>query len=183
MTVQDIKRPAFVLGFDAEDRRALGTMALGAAVIIPVAAWVFGGIETGGRESLRSLPDFGALQRAAPMVLVHLSVALTALASGITILSMRKGTRLHRYGGRIWAGLMLGAAISGMAIDLHRFTAAHAAALFVFWMIPVVIVKVRKGDLRGHRRSVAYLLIAMVIVSALSFLPGHLLHGVFFQPV
>ena len=183
MTIQDIKRPPLVLGFDAEDRRALGTMALGAAVIIPLAAFVFGGVETTGRESLRVLPDFGPLQRAAPMVLVHLAVALTALIFGVTILSMRKGTRLHRHGGRLWAGLMIGAAVSGMAIDIHRFTAAHAAALFVFWMIPVVVVKVRKGDLRGHRRSVAYLLIAMVIVSCLSLLPGHLLHGVFFRPV
>ena len=37
--------------------------------------------------------------------------------------------------------------------------------------------------MRGHRRSVAYLLIAMLIVAGLSLLPGHLLHGVFFRPI
>jgi uncharacterized membrane protein len=179
----ELKRSSPLMGFDGKDKRALATMATGAAIIIPVAAYVFGGIEAAGPESLRIVPDFTPLARAAPMVLVHLTVALSALAVGVAILSARKGTRLHRTGGRLWAGLMIGAAVSGMAIDIHRFTAAHAAALFVFWMIPVVIVKVRKGDLRGHRRGVAYLLIAMVIVSGLSLMPGHLLHGVFFRPL
>ena len=77
---------------------------------------------------------------------------------------------------------MVGVAISGVLVDPHRFTAAHAAALLVLWMIPVAILKARRGDLRGHRRTVARLLIAMVIVTGLTLLPGHLLHGVFFQP-
>ncbi|MEI9891559.1 MAG: hypothetical protein WDN45_14610 [Caulobacteraceae bacterium] len=38
MTTQAAKRPHLVLGFDAQDRKSLLTMALGAAVIIPVAA-------------------------------------------------------------------------------------------------------------------------------------------------
>ena len=95
---------------------------------------------------------------------------------------MRKGTLLHKAAGRLWAGLMVGVAISGVLVDPHRFTAAHAAALLVLWMIPVAILKARRGDLRGHRRTVARLLIAMVIVTGLTLLPGHLLHGVFFQP-
>jgi hypothetical protein len=36
----DPSRPRLVLGFDAEDRRALGVMAGGAALIIPGAAWL-----------------------------------------------------------------------------------------------------------------------------------------------
>ncbi len=48
-------------------------------------------------------------------------------------------------------------------------------------MIPMAIAKVRKGDLRGHRRTIAYLLIAMVVVAGLSLMPGHSLHGVFFR--
>jgi uncharacterized membrane protein len=176
-----IKRPS-PLGFDGEDRRSLSIMAGGALLIIPTAAWLFGGIEAPPAESLRRVPDFGPLVHAKPIVLAHLVAGLTALALGAAVLFRRKGGRAHRLAGRLWAALMLGAAISGMAIDIHRFTPAHGAALFVFWMIPSVIMKVRRGDLRGHRRGVAYLLIALVVVSGLSVLPGHLLHGVFFQP-
>jgi len=179
----DFKPTRLVLGFDAEDRRALATMAGGAAVIIPVAAWLFGGIGKAAPESLRAIPAIEPLAQAAPMVLAHLGVALTALGLGVAVLAMRKGARLHKIAGRLWAGLMIGAAVSGILIEPHRFTAAHGAALFVFWMIPMVIVKARNRDLRGHRRNVAYLLIAMVVVAGLSVLPGHLLHGVFFQPI
>ena len=177
----ELKRPSPRLGFDAEDRRALAIMAGGALLIIPTAAWLFGGIEAAGAETLRLVPDLSPLIHARPIVLAHLAAGLTALGLGIWALNRRKGGPAHRLAGRLWAGLMLGAAISGMAIDLHRFTPAHGAALFVFWMIPSVIMKVRRGDLRGHRRGVAYLLIALVIVSGLSVLPGHLLHGVFFR--
>jgi uncharacterized membrane protein len=176
------KAPRLILGFDAEDRRALAAMAGGAAVIIPVAAWLFGGIGNAAPESLRVVPEFAPLMRAPPIVLVHLGVALLALGLGTTVLAMRKGARLHVAAGRFWAGLMVAAAVSGILVEPHRFTAAHAAALLVFWMIPTVIVKARRGDLRGHRRTVAHLLIAMVIVAGLSVLPGHLLHGVFFAP-
>ena len=182
MTTEVHTRPRLVLGFDAEDRRALASMAGGAVVIIPVAAWLFGGIGKAPPERLRPVPDLQPLIHAAPVVLIHLGVALFALGLGTTVLALRKGTRLHRIAGRLWAGLMVGAAVSGLLVEPHRFTAAHAAALFVFWMIPMVILKARGRDLRGHRRGVAHLLIAMVIVAGLSVLPGHLLHRVFFRP-
>ena len=52
--------------------------------------------------------------------------------------------------------------------------------LLVFWMVPYAIVRVRRGDLRGHKRTVTQLIIAMIIVGGLTMLPGHLLHPVFF---
>ena len=182
MTTSELRRPRPGLGFDADDRRALGVMAIGAAVVIPLAAYLLGGVGAAPPEALRAVPDFGPLARAAPMIRVHLAVALVAMAIGIAVLSLAKGTALHKAAGRIWAALVVGAAITGLLVDTHRFTAAHAAALLVFWMIPSAIVKVRRGDLRGHRRTVAYVMIAMVIVATLALLPGHVLHGVFFGP-
>ena len=175
-------RPRLVLGFDAEDRRALLSMAIGAGVVIPGAAWLLGGIAAGRPETLRVIPNLEPLVRAAPMVLAHLAVALFTLWLGAMVLALRKGTLLHKVAGRLWAGLMLGVAVTGVLIDPHRFTAAHAAALLVLWLIPSAIVKARRGDIRGHRRTVARLLIALMIVTGLSLLPGHLLHGVFFEP-
>lgn len=182
MTADVHARPRLILGFDAEDRRVLLSMAIGAAVVIPGAAWLLGGIGAARPERLRIVPDLQPLARAAPIVLAHLGLALFTLWLGALVLAMRKGTPLHKAAGRLWAGLMVGVAVSGVLVDPHRFTAAHAAALLVLWMIPMAIVKARRGDLRGHRRTVARLLIALVIVAGLSLLPGHLLHGVFFQP-
>lgn len=67
---------------------------------------------------------------------------------------------------------MLGTAVTGMAIEPLCFTPAHGAALLVFIMVPLVIHKVQQRDLRGHRRIVAQLLIALVIVGLLALLPG-----------
>jgi uncharacterized membrane protein len=182
MTAEVHIRPRLIFGFDAEDRRVLLSMAIGAGVIIPGAAWLFGGISAARPESLRIVPDLTPLARAAPIVLAHLAIALFTLWLGAMVLAMRKGTLLHKLAGRLWAGLMIGVAATGVLVDPHRFTPAHGAALLVFWMIPSAIAKARRGDIRGHRRTVARLLIALVIVAGLSLLPGHLLHGVFFQP-
>ncbi len=168
-----------VLGFDAADLRSLGTMALGAVLIIPTAAYLFGGLHFGPHDWSPGL-DLERLRRAGPVVAAHIAAALIALASGLFVLSRRKGTVAHRLMGRAWVALMLGTAITGMAIEPLRFSPAHGAALLVFVMVPLAIVKVRRGDLRGHRRTVAQLLIALVIVGLLALLPGQLLHSVFF---
>lgn len=86
----------------------------------------------------------------------------------------------HRLLGRAWIVLMLVTAISGLAISPLQISPADGAALLVFATLPPAIRDARRGDLRGHRRAVARLLIALVIVGLLALLPGQLLHGVFF---
>ena len=170
------------LGYDAEDLRSLATMAIGAAILIPGAAYLFGGIHGAGPEVLRWIPDITPLTKASPVVLVHLAVTLLGIFGGTAILVLRKGTARHRLLGRLWMGGILTTAISGLLIEPYRFTAAHAAALLVFVMIPYAIVKIRLGDARAHRRAVAHLIIAMFIVGFLRLMPGHLLHPVFLVP-
>jgi uncharacterized membrane protein len=173
------KRGVQVLGFDSADLRALGTMAVGALLIIPTAAYLLGGLQFGAHDWTPGL-DLDRLRRAGPVVAAHIGAAVIALAAGLFILSRRRGTAAHRMLGRVWVVLMLGTAITGMAIEPLRFSPAHGAALLVFYMVPLAIRKVRRGDVRGHRRAIAQLLISLVIVGLLAFLPGQLLHSVFF---
>ena len=79
MTAHVPTRPRLILGFDGEDRRVLLSMAIGAGVVIPGAAWLLGGIAARRPESLRIVPDLTPLARAAPMVLAHLGVAFFTL--------------------------------------------------------------------------------------------------------
>jgi uncharacterized membrane protein len=168
------------LGFDRADLRALGTMALGALLLIPTTAYLAGGLHFGSRDWVAGL-DLAPLWRAGPMVAAHIGISLCTLGLGVYVLSRRKGGVGHRWMGRVWAGFMLGVAITGMAIEPLRFSPAHGAALLVFVMVPLAIRKVRRGDLRGHRRAIAQLLIALVIVGVLALMPGQLLHTVFFS--
>jgi uncharacterized membrane protein len=173
-------RPRPLLGFDRADLRALGIMALGALLIIPTAAYLAGGLHFGPRDWSAGL-DPAPLLRAGPLVAAHIAVSLCALGLGVFVLSRRKGGTTHRRLGRSWVVVMLGVAISGMAIEPLRFSAAHGAALLVFVTVPLAILKARRGDLRGHRRAVAHMLIALVIVGLLALMPGQLLHQVFFS--
>ena len=171
--------PLRLLGFDRADLRALGTMAVGALVLIPTAAYLLGGMHFGPNEWNVGF-DLAPLMRAGFMVITHITAGLSALAIGIHILSRRKGGARHRWMGRVWVAVMLGTAITGMAIEPLRFTPAHGAALFVFIMVPLAIRNIIRGDVRAHRRAMARLLIALVIVGLLSLMPGQLLHDVFF---
>ena len=123
--------------FDAEDRRALLITLFGAVIVIPVAAWVFGGVHD-VRANWTLYPDFGVLARAPLWVKLHLlAAAITAI--GFAILTLRKGTSLHKAMGRFWTAIIVGTAISGLLIDVHRFTPAHGAAMLVFFMVPLAI--------------------------------------------
>lgn len=168
-----------VLGFDRQDLRALGIMAVSALLLIPTAAYFAGGVHFGANEWAPGL-DPSPLLAAGPLVAAHIATALGTLAFGIYVLARRKGGARHRLMGRAWVAMMLGTAITGMAISPLRFSPADGAALLVFVMLPLAIRKARQGDLRAHRRAVAQLLIALVIVGLLSLMPGQLLHAVFF---
>jgi uncharacterized membrane protein len=157
-------------------------MTIGAAVLIPGAAYLFGGLAPSPPESFRWIPDATPLARARPVVLLHLILALFGIAGGTGILLTRKATARHRLFGRLWMAVILAVAITGLLIEPHRFSAAHAAALLVFIMVPYAIYKVRQGDARAHRRAVAHIIIAMRTVGFLTLMPGHLLHPVFFSP-
>lgn len=172
-------RSPIVFGFDAEDRRALGIMAFGALLLIPAAAYLFGGVHFGSDEWIPRL-DLSPLLAAGPLVATHIATSLSTLLFGIYLLAQRKGGTRHRLMGRVWMVMMLSTAISGLAISPLHFSPADGAALLVFVMVPLAIRSVRNDNLRGHRRAVARLLIALVIVGLLALLPGQLLHEVFF---
>ncbi|MEI9891558.1 MAG: hypothetical protein WDN45_14605 [Caulobacteraceae bacterium] len=48
-------------------------------------------------------------------------MALAALGGGVGILAMRKGGSRHKLLGRLWAGLTIGAAVSGVLVEPTRF--------------------------------------------------------------
>ncbi len=88
---------------------------------------------------------------------------------GAYILLRPKGTPLHRLLGRIWMVLMIVTAISSFFIhqlDLfYRFSPIHLlsiATLFGSWN---AIAAARRGDIRLHKRIVAYLYFGGIILA------------------
>ena len=121
-----------------------------------------------------------------PVIAVHMTAALLAIATGPVALWARKGReqrpRLHRAFGYAWVTLMLVTAISAMFIrdyslpNIAGYTPIHLLTVFVSVMLPIAVMRIRRGDVAGHRRAMKGLFFGgCVIAGAFTLLPGRFL--------
>ena len=117
-----------------------------------------------------------------PVIAIHMSAALAALATGPVALWARQGARqrprLHRAFGYAWVTLMLVAAVSAMFI---RDTSLPNVAGYtpIHLLVPVTLVslfgafwKLARGDIRGHSSIMRRLYVgACLVAGAFTLLP------------
>ena len=121
-----------------------------------------------------------------PIIAIHMTAALGAIALGPVALWARKGAtqrpKLHRAFGYAWVTLMLVTAISALFIrggrlpniagysPIHLLVPVTLFGLFgSFWFLA-------RGNIRGHRRVMQWLYIgACVVAGAFTLLPGRFL--------
>lgn len=118
-----------------------------------------------------------------PIILTHLSAALLSVALGGAMLVMRKGTRLHRLGGRAWVGLMLVTALLSFGIRTSGTFSWIHLSLYTLFSIGMALYAVRRHDIPNHRRWMRGTYIGLVIAGLFTLLPqrrlGYLVwHGV-----
>jgi uncharacterized membrane protein len=126
-------------------------------------------------------PMFALLNRH-PLIFFHLVTAAAALLLGLVLLRRRKGTWSHRTLGWIWVLLMGSAALASAFIrdyrlpNLFGYTPIHLLTLAVAVLLPLAVVYIRRGNLRGHRKTMTGLYIGACIVAGLfTLLPGRFL--------
>ncbi len=124
---------------------------------------------------------FGLMQRH-PLIFFHLVTASGALLLGALMLLRRKGTRSHRLLGWIWVALMGSTALASAFIRDYRlpnlwgYTPIHLFTATVAVMLPLAIVHIRRGNVRGHRRTMTGLYLgACVLAGLFTLLPGRFL--------
>ena len=127
-----------------------------------------------------------------PLIAMHMTAALAALAIGPIALWARRGhasrqpqgqrPRLHRAAGYAWVTLMLVTALSAIFIsdpavpNIAGFSPIHL-------LIPVVLVslflafrQLLRGNVSGHRKTMVSLYVsACLIAGAFTLAPGRLL--------
>jgi uncharacterized membrane protein len=121
-----------------------------------------------------------------PLIAVHMTAALLAVATGPIALWARKGAtqrpRLHRAFGYAWVTLMVVTAVSAIFIrdsqlpNLAGFTPIHLlvpVTLFglfgAFWFLA-------RGNINGHRKTMQRLYFgACVVAGGFTLLPGRYL--------
>jgi len=126
-----------------------------------------------------------------PVIAVHLTTILGAVATGPVALWARKTgahrPRLHRAAGYAWVTLMLVAATSAIFIRDYRlpnidgYTPIHVLIPVVYGMLFLAFWFLAKGNITGHRKTMQRLYIgACGVAGAFTLLPGRYLGNLVF---
>lgn len=121
-----------------------------------------------------------------PLIAVHMTAALTAIALGPVALWARKGAtqrpKLHRAFGYAWVTLMLTAAISAIFIrdvglpNIAGYTPIHIFVPVTFYFLFRAFQHLAHGNIAGHRMAMQRLYIsACIVAGAFTLLPGRYL--------
>lgn len=107
---------------------------------------------------------------------IHMLVAIGAFFLGAYVLMRRKGTRAHKYAGRVFGLLMFVTATSAIFIrNLNdgSFSWIHIFVPITFIGLYQVVSSIRKGDVKKHKRHVLVMYFAALIIPGLfAFAPG-----------
>lgn len=119
-------------------------------------------------------------------VRVHAFPAIAAFAIGLVQLAAPKGTLPHRAMGWIWIVLMSLVAISSFFIHtictVGPFSIIHLLSIVTLAILPLGVMRARRRDIRGHRRSMQLLFLgALLVAGVFTFMPGRIMHDVVFD--
>jgi uncharacterized membrane protein len=121
-----------------------------------------------------------------PVIAIHLSAALAALAIGPVALWARRSGQaravLHRAAGYAWVTLMLMVAITAVFIRDYRlpniagYTPIHLLVPVTLGSLALAFWHLRHGRIRSHRLTMIALYIsACIVTGALTLLPNRYL--------
>jgi uncharacterized membrane protein len=124
--------------------------------------------------------------QATPLIALHLTAALGALATGPVALWARLGARqrprLHRAFGLAWVALMLVTAISALFIrdrslpNLAGFTPIHLLVPLTLGALVLAFWHLARGNIAAHARTMRSLYVyACLVAGAFTLLPQRLL--------
>jgi len=119
-----------------------------------------------------------------PLIVLHITFALAALALGSVVLVRRKGTASHKMLGRVWASLMAAVALSSFWIFEIRQGAGpsviHLLSVWTLISLACAIYFVRRGNVRAHRGFMIGTFLGLAGAGAGALAPGRALYRLFF---
>jgi uncharacterized membrane protein len=127
------------------------------------------------------------LLEASGTIPLHAFAAMAAFALGIVQFAAPKGTLPHRTVGWIWVGLMAVVAASSFWIHeirlLGPWSPIHLLSIFTLIVLPIAVWRARRHRVADHRRIMIMIFVgALVIAGLFTFVPGRIMHAVFFGP-
>ncbi|MDE2620869.1 MAG: hypothetical protein KGL54_11970 [Sphingomonadales bacterium] len=114
------------------------------------------------------------------VVWLHLIPVTVALALTPVILLRRRGDRLHRRLGWVWAAAMAMAALASFAVRTitpGRFSLIHLLSVYVLIQLPALICAARRHDIARHRKIVRGMVTGALLIAGFFTFPFHRLLG------
>lgn len=110
----------------------------------------------------------------------HLGTIVVALALTPTMLLRRRGDRLHRRLGWVWAGAMFLTALVSFDLRLinrGQFSFIHLLSLWTLIQVPVIVWAARTHNVTRHHRAVRGMVIGALLIAGIFTFPFQRLLG------
>ena len=116
---------------------------------------------------------------------IHAMIAIAAIIIGGLQLSLKKGTSLHKFMGRVWVGLMLIVSFTSFFIhELNIWGKYSPIHLLSIWTIIAVVLGVyfaRIGNIKRHKIFMVWTYwLALVLTGLFTFYPGRVMNIMLF---
>jgi uncharacterized membrane protein len=119
-----------------------------------------------------------------PLVYAHLATVLPAFVIGTYMMISRKGSKNHRWMGKIYMLLMMTTAFIALFIKaevgprwLGHFGFIHLFSVLVLLAVPQAYFAARRHDRRAHAISMINVYVGgLLIAGGFTLMPGRLMH-------
>lgn len=155
---------------------------LGAATALPVAPALWRAAQAGQFQP--HAPDWPLFFQQPLAVQIHVVTAIAALAIGTAVWLLPKGRGPHKALGWSWVVLMMITALASLFITGLNggfYSLIHLLSGWVIVALPMAIYAIRRRNVRAHRRHMAAVFVAgLVVAGAFTFIPGRFMFQLFF---
>lgn len=120
-------------------------------------------------------------------VMIHLSTVIPAIPLGAYVLWRKKGDKLHKHMGRIWAMLMVTTSIAsfwigrpGEGLGGTGLSFIHIFSVVTLFSIPYGIWQIRRGNVKAHYQAMQGPYIGLLVAGLFAFIPGRIMGSLVF---
>ena len=130
------------------------------------------------------MPAWGLWAQLSAGVQGHVLAALTATIIGFVVVSLPKGSPLHKALGWAWVismALTAGSSFFITGLNGDRFSIIHILSGWTMVALPLGIYAIKRRNIAGHRRTMTGLFFGgLLVAGALTFIPGRFMYQLFF---
>jgi len=129
-------------------------------------------------------PAWGLWDHLGSSVQAHVVAAVMATMIGFVVVSLPKGSGLHKRLGWAWViamGATAGSSFFITGLNGDRYSIIHSLSGWTMAALPLGIYAIKRGNIAGHRRAMIGLFFGgLLVAGALTFIPGRFMYQLFF---